>query len=151
MHHQASQWEPRNNHAEPHLQWVTDWVVSGWQCPEQNEGAAAEIKLSAHNAPVHWTWFSFGIFMKVQFHAYCWNTYLIKCNRSFLFVMVLPLHWHYEKGVQLGLLLSFKFSSSLFLFWLNFSSPSYLYLEITSKGGFVCLVGCFLPIHFTDG
>lgn len=51
MHHQASQREPRNNHAEPHLQRVTDRVVSGWQCPEQNEGAAAEIKLSAHNVP----------------------------------------------------------------------------------------------------
>lgn len=51
MHHQAPQREPRNNHVEPHLQRVTDRVVSSWQCPEQNEGAAAEIKLSAHNAP----------------------------------------------------------------------------------------------------
>jgi len=51
VHHQASQRKPRNHHAEPHLQRIADRVVSGWQCPEQNEGAAAEVKLSAQNAP----------------------------------------------------------------------------------------------------
>lgn len=143
MHHQASQWEPRNNHVEPHLQRVTDWVVPGWQCPEQNEGAAAEIKLSAHNAPSALDSIQLGIFMKVQFHAYCWNKRLIKCNHSFLFVTALPLRWHYEKGVQLGLLLSFKFPTPFFYFG-SISVVPQLFIFGNNQLKWVCLsVGWF--------
>lgn len=48
------------------------------------------------------------------------NTCLIKCNHSFLFVMALPLHRSYERGVQQGL--------HLFLFCLLNSVAPFLIL-----------------------
>lgn len=44
VHHQAPQRDPGDHPPEPHLQRDADRVVPRWQCPQQNEGAAAVRK-----------------------------------------------------------------------------------------------------------